>query len=161
MGRIGKKKGILRFPDGKEMDLMNDRHRRVAELEVTGKLSRRQIGETVGLSKEQVNRILREDIPTLNYLAKLRAEYEAEAKNVRMAAEKQLMNDSLAFSRVLMEIATDTEAQTSARVSAARFGLQFAGLKLDNRDDMGVVTPHLAIRDSRADNEKKEESKAG
>lgn len=158
-----KMEGVLSFPDGKVMPRMSDKHRRIAELEVTGKFTREQIGKEVGLSTFHVNRLLREDMETLQYLGKLRDECAEEARAVRLAAENELMKATVDFVKVLTGIANNPEAQDNARVSAARFGLQFAGMRLENRDDTAVKTPHLAIRDGKEKfgEEKKEVSKTG
>ncbi len=128
-------------------------HRLMVQLELTGKMSRQEIADEVGLSVKYVNRLLCEDELVREYMVELRWEVEEAAKRVRVAAETELMRSTGIFVKTLVDIASDPEGQSNARVSAARFGLQFAGMALEDPKAREIKTPRLTIRDG----QKKEE----
>lgn len=132
---------------------LQDVHRRMVRMEVTGTFSKQQIADECGFHVQCVRRFFREDPLVIEYRNKLRDEVEQEAKSVRLAAETKLMESTLKFVDALVDIAENSE-QDNARASAARYGLQFAGLQLVDPAKSEVKTPHLAIRDTKKEADK-------
>jgi hypothetical protein len=145
---------MIDFKAGQLKEL-SDAHRLMVQLEVTGKLTRGEIAARCGFCVEYVNKLLREDVLVLEYRARLREEIEGAAKSVRIAAETEIQQATLEFVKTLVDIARDGENE-NARVSAARYGLQFAGVKLEDPSKNEIRTPHLAIRDGKKEEEEKE-----
>jgi hypothetical protein len=131
----------------KGLEVLGENHKLMVQLDVTGRMARKEIAEQCGIDVKYMNRLLREDPLVIEYRRRLREEIEAESKNIRLAAENKIAESSLTFVQTLVDIASDASKNENARVSAARFGLQFAGMKLENQDNADLRTPHLAIRD--------------
>lgn len=159
------KVGVIEFRDGsRALKELTPQHRLMVEMYITGKYSKKDISEACHFSVPYINELLRGDKQVIEYWETLCTQREEEGKAVRMAAEADLQRGALIFTKTLTDIAGDENAQENARVSAARFGLQFIGMQLEDPNKKALKTPHLVIRDkkhSEAEEQEQEEKRVG